>query len=106
MSNNALIIWEYQKKRVCQYYECSDGRDKQYPECEGVYPKRCQLERFLRVIEYLNKQAWPHEIEMQKEFDDILNPKSCKHKKTVCINEEGNAGVFCADCGEQLEKEC
>ena len=31
---------------------------------------------------------------------------SCSHAKTVCINEEGNAGVFCADCGEQLEKEC
>lgn len=32
--------------------------------------------------------------------------KRCLHKKTVCINEEGNAGVFCVDCGEQLEKEC
>ena len=24
----------------------------------------------------------------------------------LCINEEGNAGVFCADCHEQLEREC
>lgn len=32
--------------------------------------------------------------------------QSCEHKKTVCINEEGNAGVFCADCGEQLEDGC
>jgi len=32
--------------------------------------------------------------------------RSCDHKKTVCLNEEGNAGIFCADCGEQLEKEC
>ena len=31
---------------------------------------------------------------------------SCNHLKTVCLNEEGNAGVFCVDCGEQLEKEC
>jgi len=30
----------------------------------------------------------------------------CPHKKTVAINEEGHAGVFCVDCGEQLEKEC
>ena len=45
--------------------------------------------------------------EMQKEFDEILNSKKpCKHTRTVCINEEGNAGVFCADCGKQLEKEC
>ena len=32
--------------------------------------------------------------------------RSCNHKKTVCINEEGAAGVLCADCGEQLEREC
>ena len=43
---------------------------------------------------------------MQEEFDEILNPKPCEHSRTVCINEEGNAGVFCADCGEQLKKEC
>jgi len=30
----------------------------------------------------------------------------CPHKKTVAINEEGHAGVYCVDCGEQLEKEC
>jgi len=36
-----------------------------------------------------------------------LPPKvKCPHKKTVAINEEGHAGVYCTDCGEQLEKEC
>jgi len=30
----------------------------------------------------------------------------CQHKNTVAINEEGLAGIFCADCGYQLEKEC
>jgi len=30
----------------------------------------------------------------------------CSHKKTVAINEEGHAGVYCVDCGEQLEREC
>jgi len=32
--------------------------------------------------------------------------RGCSHRRTVAINEEGNAGVFCADCGKQLEKEC
>lgn len=32
--------------------------------------------------------------------------KKCPHKKTVAINEKGHAGIFCVDCGEQLEKEC
>ena len=30
----------------------------------------------------------------------------CPHKKTIAINEEGHAGVYCTNCGEQLEKEC
>ena len=30
----------------------------------------------------------------------------CQHKKTVAINEEGHAGIYCTDCGKQLEKEC
>ena len=35
-----------------------------------------------------------------------LPKDDCQHKKTVAINEEGYAGVYCSDCGEQLEKEC
>lgn len=42
---------------------------------------------------------------IQKDFDEILNPKPCTHQKTVCLNEEGNAGVFCADCGECITRE-
>ena len=38
--------------------------------------------------------------------DRYAEQEKCEHTKTVCINEEGNAGVFCADCGKQLEKEC
>ena len=30
----------------------------------------------------------------------------CPHIITVAINEEGHAGVYCVDCGEQIEKEC
>ena len=51
-------------------------------------------------------ERWIEEIilEMLKEIPvEVID---CLHKKTVCINEEGNAGVFCADCGKQLEKEC
>jgi len=30
----------------------------------------------------------------------------CPHKNTVAINEEGHAGIYCVNCGEQIEKEC
>jgi len=72
MAENKIILWEYQKRRVCQYYECSDGHDRQYPGCEGVFPKTCQLQRFLNCVEFLNKQAWPHEIKMQEEMQDFV----------------------------------
>ena len=35
-----------------------------------------------------------------------LPKDKCLHKKTTTINEEGNAGIFCVDCGEQLSHEC
>jgi len=39
--------------------------------------------------------------------EDINYPiPECQHKKTVAINEEGYAGVYCVDCGEQLSHEC
>jgi len=31
---------------------------------------------------------------------------NCSHKKTVAMNEEGHAGVYCVDCGEKLEDGC
>ena len=37
---------------------------------------------------------------------EILPKDDCQHEETVAINEEGHAGIYCADCGEQLEKEC
>lgn len=30
----------------------------------------------------------------------------CPHKKTVALNEEGHAGVYCSDCGEKIEDAC
>ena len=83
---NQIILWEYQKKRVCEFYGCSDSEDKQYPECTGMKPNRCQLHEIQSLIIELNQP--------------------CSHPKTVCINEEGRAGVFCVDCHEQLEEEC
>ena len=36
----------------------------------------------------------------------IVKYGKCPHKKTVCMNEEGNAGVFCTNCGEKIENGC
>ena len=47
-----------------------------------------------------SEQLKPNEVK-EKEEDN-----KCPHKKTIAINEEGHAGVYCSDCGEQLEKEC
>ena len=35
-----------------------------------------------------------------------IEEKSCEHKQTVALNEEGNAGVYCVSCGEKLTDEC
>lgn len=42
----------------------------------------------------------------KNKYSENDEKKPCPHKKTVAINEEGHAGVYCVDCGEQLEKEC
>ena len=53
----------------------------------------------------------------EEEYNQIMSPRTynyfpswcplkCAHKKTVCVNEEGAAGMLCAECGKQLEKEC
>ena len=41
-----------------------------------------------------------------EQIKHVIQTAPCLHDKTIAINEEGNAGVFCAECGEQLEKEC
>jgi len=52
---NKIILWEYQKKRVCDFYGCSDSDDKQYPECTGMKPNRCQLHQIQNLIDKLNE---------------------------------------------------
>lgn len=51
-------------------------------------------------------QQLAKDLKNKKKRKEILKVVECLHKKTVAINEEGHAGVYCARCGEQLEKEC
>ena len=41
-----------------------------------------------------------------EQIKHVIQTAPCLHDKTVCVNEEGAAGVLCVDCHEQLEKEC
>ena len=51
-------------------------------------------------------QQLAKDLKNKKKRKKILKAVKCPHKKTVAINEEGHAGVYCVDCGEQLEREC
>ena len=49
-----------QKIKVCKFYHCSDGDDKQYPECElkDQAPVKCSLHSTENLLEYLfNKEG-------------------------------------------------
>ena len=46
------------------------------------------------------------DLKNKRKRKELLKVIKCQHKKTVAINEEGHAGVYCVDCNEQLEKEC
>lgn len=48
---------------------------------------------------YLRRGGDPNDFEE-------LSEEKCPHKKTVALNEEGNAGVYCSDCGEKVSGEC
>ena len=51
-------------------------------------------------------QQLARDLKNKKKREEILKAAKCQHKKTVALNEEGHAGVYCSDCGEQLEREC
>lgn len=51
-------------------------------------------------------QQLAKDLKNKKKREKILKAVECQHKKTVAINEEGHAGVYCPKCGKQLEKEC
>ena len=36
----------------------------------------------------------------------IIKTANCIHEKTVALNEEGHAGIYCVACGEKLEDGC
>ena len=57
MKGNQIILWEYQKKRVCEFYGCTDEQGKQYPECEGIIGKYqlCKLNALHHLIDKLNE---------------------------------------------------
>ena len=58
---NEIILWEYQKKRVCEFYGCSDLHGNQYPDCVWENdkidhePRPCHLHRLHHLIDKLNK---------------------------------------------------
>lgn len=56
MKENTLILFEYQKKRVCKFYECSDSDDYQWPDCQGILSNRCPLERIQTLFGFLNEE--------------------------------------------------
>ena len=51
-------------------------------------------------------QQLAKDLKNKKKRKKLLEVVKCSHKKTVTINEEGHAGIFCSECGEQLAKEC
>ena len=74
-------------------FYCDDCRIKRnYPERLFQSRGRCEI---------CKKVAMCNEVK-----SEYLPKNDCPHKKTVAINEEGHAGIYCTDCGEQLEKEC
>ena len=54
---NQLILWEDQKRRVCEHYACSDAHDKQYPDCTLKLKTYldCPLHRLYSLLEDLNE---------------------------------------------------
>jgi len=62
MANKQIILWEHQKKRVCEFYGCSDSSGNQYPDCifendkMGVErPDVCHLHEIHHLIDKLNE---------------------------------------------------
>ena len=56
---NPFTLSENQKKLVCDYYNCSDGHDKQYPECHLRHENYagCGIEKTERFFEILTEGA-------------------------------------------------
>ena len=55
---------------------------------------------------YLTKPGLPLLPNFPTNDAEIIEIESCPHKKTVAINEEGHAGIYCVNCGGKLEDAC
>ena len=54
--NHDLVLWEYQGKRICKFYCCSDLDGNQHPDCEeGIRPKTCELNKIQSLLDSLNE---------------------------------------------------
>jgi len=53
--SNKIILYEYQKKRVCDFYGCTDPLGNKYPDCTGIGPDWCKLHQLHRLIDKLNE---------------------------------------------------
>ena len=51
-----IILWEEHKKKICEYYDCSDSEDRQYPECGRMFPSECKLEGVQNLLFFLNNE--------------------------------------------------
>ena len=94
MGNKKIILWEYQKKRVCEFYGCSDLHGNQYPDCIWENDKM--------GIE-ASKACHLHEV---RQFINKLN-EPCEHPLILDIHEEGEkerVGTICFDCGEEWRR--
>ena len=60
-----------------------------------------------KMVERFQKDGVPeNRIQMWLCGLDVDYLARCPHKQTVALNEEGHAGIFCCNCGKQLEDGC
>jgi len=77
-------------------FYCDDCRIKRnYPERLFQSRGRCEICKKITMCNEVGTENLP-----------ILEKDKCQHQETVAINEEGHAGVYCVNCGKQVEKEC
>jgi len=58
---------------------------------------------------YYPPEEVSHLEERQRKEDEFSRRRwrgKCPHKSTVALNEEGNAGIYCSDCGKKISNEC
>ena len=65
---NKIILWEDQKRRICEYHECSDLDDRQYPDCKMFVTLYldCPLNRIQSLLNTLNDEIREGEVELDE----------------------------------------